>query len=55
MGAGDLEKEHTRQERREERQLKRREKMLQHSRGFIQAYKNAILKRVRQVRRKGAN
>ncbi len=49
-----MEKEHTRQERREERQLKRREKMLQHSRGFIQAYKNAILKRARQMRRRGA-
>ncbi|MGB3128209.1 MAG: hypothetical protein WBC11_00625 [Dehalococcoidia bacterium] len=52
MGAGDLEKEHTRQERREERQLKRREKMLQHSRGFIQAYKNAILKRIGRRSRK---
>ena len=54
MGSGDLEKEETKQERREEKLRKRREGMLQHGRGLVRVYKDAILKRVRQVRRKGA-
>ena len=54
MGAGDLESEETRQERREKKQQQKREKMLQHGRGLVRVYKDAILKRVRQVRRKGA-
>jgi len=49
-----LESEETRQERREARLRKRGEKMLQHGRAFVRAYKDAILKRARQVRRKGA-
>lgn len=49
-----MESEETRQERREEKQRKRRERMLQHGRAFVRAYKDAILKRARQLRRKGA-
>ena len=49
-----MESEETRQERREGKLRKRRERMLQHGRAFVRAYKDAILKRVRQVRRKGA-
>ena len=54
VGAGDLESEETRQERREGKLRKRREKLLQHGRAFVRAYKDAILKRARQMRRKGA-
>jgi len=54
MGVVDLESEETRQERREKKQQQKREKMLQHGRGLVRVYKDAILKRVRQVRRKGA-
>ena len=48
-----MENDGTRQERRDARRQKRRKKMLQHGRGFIQAYKNAILKRAKELRRKG--
>ena len=50
-----METDKTRQERREERQRKRRDKMLQHGRGLVRVYKDAILKRARQLRRKGDN
>ena len=49
-----MESEETRQERREKKQQQKREKMLKHGRGLVRVYKDAILKRVRQVRRKGA-
>lgn len=49
-----MESEETRQERREARLRKRGEKMLQHGRGLVRVYKDAILKRARQLRRKGA-
>ena len=48
-------REETRQERREERRRKKQSKMLQHGRGFVQAYKNAIIKRAREIRKKGDN
>jgi hypothetical protein len=48
-----MDRDETRQERREERKRKKRDKMLQHGRGFIQAYKNAILKRAKGLGRKG--
>ena len=48
-----MDSEGTRQERREDRKRKKRDKMLQHGRGFIQAYKNAILNRAKQIRKKG--
>lgn len=50
-----MESEETRQERREARLRKRGEKMLQHGRSLVRVYKDAILKRARQVRRKGAS
>ena len=42
----------TKQERREKKQQKRREKILQHGRSLIRVYKDAVLKRARQVRKK---
>lgn len=50
-----MENKETRQERREERIQKRRERMLQHGRNFVRAYKDAVIKRAKQVRRKGAS
>jgi hypothetical protein len=44
-----LAKDDTRQERREKRQLKRHQKMLQHGRGLVRVYRDAILKRARRV------
>jgi hypothetical protein len=43
----------TRQEQRERKQLKRRAKIPQHGRHLARAYRDAILKRARQLRRKG--
>jgi hypothetical protein len=40
----------TRQERREQRLEKKKEKMPQHSRGLGRVYKEAILKRINQLR-----
>lgn len=40
----------TRQERREQRLDKKKEKMPQHSRGLGRVYKEAILKRIDQLR-----
>jgi hypothetical protein len=40
----------TRQERREQRLYKKKEKMPQHSRGLGRVYKEAILKRIDQLR-----
>jgi hypothetical protein len=48
-----LEEHDSRQEKREERQRRRRERMLQHGRGFVKSYRDAILKRAKQVRKKG--
>jgi hypothetical protein len=42
----------TRQERREEKLRRKRERIPLHGRGLAQAYKDAILKRARQLRRK---
>ena len=50
-----MEEDKTRQERREERQRKSRRKVLQHGRSLVRVYKDAILKRARQVRRKGTD
>jgi len=47
-----LETGETKQERREKKQQKRREKILQHGRSLIRVYKDAVLKRARQVRKK---
>jgi hypothetical protein len=47
-----LDTEETKQERREKKLQKKQEKMLQHGRGFVRAYKDAILKRIKPGRRK---
>lgn len=47
-----MESEESRQERREARLRKRSEKMLQHGRSLVRVYKDAILKRARQPRKK---
>jgi len=47
-----LEQGETKQERREKKQQKKREKILQHGRSLVRVYKDAILKRVKQVRKK---
>ena len=39
----------TKQERREEKQKKKREKILQHGRSLVRVYKDAVLKRVKQL------
>jgi hypothetical protein len=44
-----LESEETRQERREKKQQKKREKMQQHGHSIVRVYKNAVLKRKKQV------
>lgn len=43
----------TRQEQRERKQRKRRGKIPQHGRELARAYRDAVLKRARQLRRKG--
>ena len=45
----------TRQERREKRKKGRRDRMLQHGRSLIRVYRDAVLKRARQVRRRGTS
>ena len=40
----------TRQERREKRLEKKKEKMPQHGKGLVRAYKEAILKRINNLR-----
>lgn len=47
-----MEKEDTRQERREKKQHKKRRKMLQHGQSLVRVYKDAILKRINLKRRK---
>jgi hypothetical protein len=47
-----LETGETKQERREKKQQKKREKILQHGRSLVRVYKDAILKRVKQARKK---
>ena len=49
-----MESEDTRQERRDARLRRRRERMLQHGRGLVRVYRDAVLKRARKLRRKGA-
>jgi len=48
-----LETEETKQERREKKQQKRRDKIQQHGRSLVRVYKDAVLKRAKQVRKKG--
>ena len=48
-----MENGETRQEHREKRQRKRREKIPQHGRELARVYRDAIVKRARQLRRKG--
>jgi len=48
-----LETEETKQERREKKQQKRRDKIQQHGRSLVRVYKDAVLKRAKQVRQKG--
>lgn len=43
-----MDKEETRQERREKRKRKKEEKMQQHGRGFVRAYKDAVLKKLKK-------
>ena len=40
------------QERREKKQQKKREKILQHGHSLVRVYKDAILKRAKQIRKK---
>jgi hypothetical protein len=47
-----LETEETKQEHREKKQQKKREKILQHGRSLVRVYKDAVLKRAKQVRKK---
>jgi len=46
-----LEQGETKQERREKKQQKKREKVQQHGRSLVRVYKDAILKRVKQVKK----
>lgn len=48
-----MEQGETKQERREKKQQKKREKILQHGRSLVRVYKDAVLKRAKQVRKKG--
>jgi hypothetical protein len=47
-----LETEETKQERREKKQQKKREKIHQHGRSLVRVYKDAVLKRAKQVHKK---
>ena len=47
-----MDSEDSRQERREKRQRKKQKKMLQHGRSLAKVYKDAIMKRIKQGRRK---
>lgn len=42
----------TKQERREKKQQKRRDKIQQHGRSLVRVYKDAVLKRAKQVCKK---
>jgi hypothetical protein len=44
--------EETKQERREKKQQKKRAKILQHGRSLVRVYKDAVLKRAKQLGRK---
>jgi len=48
-----LETEETKQERREKKQQKKRDKIKQHGRSLVRVYKDAVLKRAKQVLKKG--
>ena len=48
-----METEETKQERREKKQQKRHDKIQQHGRSLVRVYKDAVLKRAKQVRKKG--
>jgi hypothetical protein len=47
-----LETEETKQERREKKQQKRRDKIQQHGHSLVRVYKDAVLKRAKQVGKK---
>jgi len=47
-----LETEETKQERREKKQQTKREKIAQHGHSIVRVYKDAIIKRAKQVRNK---
>jgi hypothetical protein len=47
-----LETEETKQERREKKLQKKRDKMQQHGRSLVRVYKDAVLKRAKQVGKK---
>jgi hypothetical protein len=47
-----LETDKTRQELRERKQQKRRDKILQHGRSLVRVYKDAVLKRAKQLGKK---
>ena len=47
-----METEETKQERREKKQQKRRDKIQQHGRSLVRVYKDAVLKRAKQVGKK---
>ena len=42
----------TRQERREKRRRRQQEEIAQHGKGLAQIYRNAVLKRLRQIQKK---
>ncbi len=44
-----METEETKQEHREKKRQKRREKIQQHGRSLVRVYKDAVLKRAKQV------
>jgi hypothetical protein len=48
-----LETEETKQERREKKLQKKREKITQHGHSLVRVYKDAILKKAKQKRKKG--
>lgn len=45
----------TKQERREKKLQKTREKIAQHGHSIVRVYKDAVLKRAKQTRKKGAS
>ena len=48
-----METEGTKQERREKKQQKKHDKIVQHGRSLVRVYKDAVLKRAKQKRKKG--
>jgi hypothetical protein len=47
-----LDTEETKQERREKKLQKKRDKIAQHGRSLVRVYKDTVLKRAKQVRKK---